>query len=100
MLQDMNMTAEEAMREIWGAVSSDCGPENYEFIVADVVTKAAAAALSRQIDIVLDGPPGPSSGRFVEVEDEAGRSIDVGKWVERPDGYWALRIPIATAASE
>ena len=96
----MNMTAEQAMREIWGAVSPDCGPENYDFIVADVVTKVAAAALSRQIDVVFDGPPGPNPGRFVEVEDEAGRSIDVGKWVERPDGYWALRIPIATDLPE
>lgn len=93
------MTAEQAMREIWGAASPDCGPENYEFIVADVLTKIAAAALSRQIDIVFDGPPGPNSGRFVEVEDEAGRSVDVGDWIERRDGYWALRIQISTSPS-
>ena len=55
------MTAEQAMREIWGAVPPDCGPENYDFIVADVVIKAAAAALSGQIDVVFDGPPGPRS---------------------------------------
>jgi hypothetical protein len=36
------------MREIWGAVSPDCGPENYDFIVADMLTKAASGALSRQ----------------------------------------------------
>ena len=90
--KNLNMTAEQAMREIWGAVPPDCGPENYDFIVADVVTKAAAAALTRQIDVVFDGPPGPNAGRFVEVEDESGRSVDVGKWVERSDGYFALRI--------
>lgn len=43
------------------------------------------------IDIVFDGPPGPVAGRFVEVEDENGRSISVGKWVQREDGYWVLR---------
>ena len=45
------------------------------------------------IDIVFDGPPGPVTGRFVEVENERGASIRVGEWVERDDGYWALRIP-------
>ena len=81
-------------------MSSDCGPENYEFIVADVATKAAAAALTRLIEIVFDGPPGPDGGRFVEVEDEAGGSLDVGEWVERPDGYWALRLQIPVAPPE
>ena len=98
--QNTGMTAEQAMREIWSAMAPDCGPDNYEFIVADVVTKAAAIGLTRQIDVVFDGPPGPRAGRFVEVEDEAGRSIDVGEWVERPDGYWALRSRISAVASE
>lgn len=33
-----------------------------------------------KIRIVFDGPPGPESGRFVEVEDEDGNSISVGTW--------------------
>ena len=45
------------------------------------------------IDILFDGPPGPTAGRFVEVEDPDGNSISVGEWVERDDKYWALRIP-------
>lgn len=44
------------------------------------------------IYIVFDGPPGPVAGRFVEVENAAGASINAGEWVEQPDGYWALRI--------
>ena len=44
------------------------------------------------IDIVFDGPPSHESGRFVEVEDRFGRSINFGTWVEREDGYWVLRI--------
>ena len=44
------------------------------------------------VDIVFDGPPGPESGRFVEVENQHGRSVNVGERVHRPDGFWALRI--------
>jgi hypothetical protein len=45
------------------------------------------------VEIVFDGPPGPESGRFVEVEDEGGHSIRVGEWIQRGNGFWALRIP-------
>ena len=45
------------------------------------------------IDVVFDGPPGHESGRFVEVEDASGKSINYGKWVQRPDGFWVLRLP-------
>jgi hypothetical protein len=47
-----------------------------------------------KVDIVFDGPPGPDAGRFVEVENQQGQSIRVGKWVQRPDGYWALRLDV------
>lgn len=50
--------------------------------------------LKDTIDIVFDGPPGPEAGRFVEVENSKGESISVGKWIERDDGFWALRITI------
>lgn len=51
--------------------------------------------MNEYIDIVFDGPPGPTeiSGRFVEVEDSSGKSIAFGEWVRREDGYYALRIP-------
>ena len=45
-----------------------------------------------QIDIVFDGPPSHESGRFVEVEDMQGRSVEVGEWIDRGDGLWALRL--------
>lgn len=39
--------------------------------------------------VVFDGPPGHTSGRFIEVEDENGRSVGVGTW--RQEGsVWAL----------
>ena len=52
--------------------------------------------MEKTIDIVFDGPPGPEAGRFVEVEDEDGKSIKVGEWIQRDDGFWALRIPNVT----
>ena len=45
------------------------------------------------IEIVFDGPPEAVSGRFVEVENPQGASISVGEWIDRGDGFWALRIP-------
>lgn len=46
--------------------------------------------------VVLDGPPGPESGRFVEVEDETGASVDTS-WVlsggyrgSGPGAWWEI----------
>jgi len=50
--------------------------------------------MPEHIHIVFDGPPGEQSGRLVEVEDDSGRSIQVGNWRERSDGLWELVIPI------
>ena len=48
--------------------------------------------MGQAINIIFDGPPSHESGRFVEVETDSGESINVGEWIERKDGYWALRI--------
>jgi len=45
------------------------------------------------IDIVFDGPPEHEAGRFVEVENPEGRSVRVGKWIKRENGWWSLRLP-------
>lgn len=52
-------------------------------------------ALPDYIDIVFDGPPGPTSGHFVEAEGPDGASLLAGEWVLRGDGFHALRIPVA-----
>lgn len=44
------------------------------------------------INVIFDGPPGPESGRFVEVETDDGCSINAGEWVSRGSGLWSLRI--------
>jgi hypothetical protein len=48
--------------------------------------------MTQYVDIVFDGPPAHQSGRFVEVEDDQGHGIRFGSWVQRADGFWALRI--------
>ena len=49
--------------------------------------------MSEEIRIIFDGPPSHKSGRFVEVENTDGESINVGEWHDRGDGYWEPRIP-------
>lgn len=61
---------------------------------------AADTSKKKFIDIVFDGPPANRSGRFVDVEDPDGRGLSVGKWVERDDGYWVLRIPATEEKEE
>jgi hypothetical protein len=52
------------------------------------------------IDVVFDGPPSHESGRFVEVEGPDGAGIDVGEWVDRGNGYWALRFSTAPSVTD
>jgi hypothetical protein len=47
---------------------------------------------SRPLYFVCDGPPGPTAGRFVDVEDATGANPAGGsgmEWSQR-DGYWLL----------
>lgn len=48
--------------------------------------------MTKYVDIVFDGPPSHMSGRFVEVENDSGASINFGEWIQRAGGYWALRL--------
>lgn len=52
------------------------------------------------VDIVFDGPPSHRSGRFVETECPPGTGIGYGEWVQRPDGFWALRVPDGRAVHD
>jgi hypothetical protein len=55
-------------------------------------TETPASPGAPYLDIVFDGPPGPESCRFVEVENTHGASVSAGEWLQRLDGYWVLRI--------
>lgn len=61
------------------------------------VNAELASALGRPdrgpIHLVFDAFPSPEGSRFIEAEDEAGKSIKAGEWVSRPDGLVALVIP-------
>ena len=52
--------------------------------------------MSKPINIVFDGPPGPDSryqigGTFVDVETDDGKSIKIGEWI-KDEIWWKLRI--------
>lgn len=47
------------------------------------------------VHIVFDGPPSHESGRFIEVEDSDGVSINAGRWEQRGD-FWHLIIDFDT----
>lgn len=49
--------------------------------------------MSDYVDIVFDKEPGPVPPSFIEADDSTGKSIRVGEWLKRSDGYWVLRIP-------
>jgi hypothetical protein len=42
--------------------------------------------------VIFDGPPSHEPGRFIEIEDPEGKSIQAGEWIDRGDGYWALHL--------
>jgi hypothetical protein len=46
------------------------------------------------IKLVFRDHPGPENECFVEIENQAGRSINAGEWRERPDGRWELAITL------
>lgn len=52
------------------------------------------------LDVVFDGPPGPTAGRFVEVENTSGAGVRAGEWIDRGDGMWALRLVVVRAAED
>ena len=65
-----------------------------------LVTKKEKQMKEKCINIVFTGMPGPGDGCvFVEVEDNNGKSISVGKWRERVDGFVELHITEANIQS-
>ena len=50
---------------------------------------------NRELRLVFDAPPGRDRPTLIEIEDHAGRAVEVGEWRARVDGYWELVISIA-----
>lgn len=94
------MLTKEQCREIAFKVQSDWaanapGTLRLAPAIADALHAAMvenAGRLPKELHFVCDGPPSHKSGRFVELEDETGRSIGLGNWKERPDELWELVI--------
>ena len=61
------------------------------YIDREVAAARAAASKPVSVSVIFDGPPGPVCGRFVEVETDDGHNVNIGEWVDRADGLWALR---------
>lgn len=79
---------------VWGVSLDGPNPESQNFFRCanhDSAIRLRDLLTIATIDIIFDAPPGPESGRFVEVERD-GKSINAGEWIKRDDGYWALRI--------
>lgn len=49
------------------------------------------------LQLVFDKIPCYEQPRFIEVEDSRGRSINIGKWIIRPDGRAVLQIDLLEA---
>jgi hypothetical protein len=64
-----------------------------EYAVDPQVLERWRAAVGGYVDLVFSGPPDHEPPQFVEVEDEQGRSVRYGEWVQRDDGAWVLRVP-------
>lgn len=60
----------------------------------------ATVARGERVHVIFDGPPGPESGRFVEVEDDRGNSIRAGEWSKRRDGLWVLSLDATVAEAD
>lgn len=73
-------------------VNAGHGGELSEAIAAWNRRVPTSSVAGEDLHIVFGGPPGPVSGRFVEVETPDGRSIKAGEWATRPDGLWELRL--------
>jgi hypothetical protein len=93
-LREMTKYAEDTINYAFGEPMVAISKDNVLAIatVLDAPYAVSDSAYPQFIDIVFDGPPGPESGRFVEVENEKGASISCGVWIDRGDGLHALRI--------
>jgi len=52
----------------------------------------------KYIEILFDGPPSPEQKSLADVNAPSGASMDIGEWIDKGDGLWALRITPADIA--
>lgn len=105
--REINAGVLRSLRIIMGVPEMACIMTFATALVSERDTlKSQLAALQakcdciKPIDVVFDGPPSHTSGRFVEVEDMQRRSLNIGHWVDRGDGMWALRFQVLTGTRD
>ena len=55
----------------------------------------------KEVYVIFDGPPGHNGGRFVELEDANGNSVNSPGWMEnQKKGFWRLGPLYLAAESE
>lgn len=48
--------------------------------------------MTRTIHFVFDQPPCPEGARFIKCETPDGKSVNMGPWLPRADGFWELAV--------
>lgn len=77
------------------ALDQSDGAIDLQFNSQSIAVSIASNCYARTemaLNIIFDGPPSPPFGRFVEVENDAGQSLNAGEWIDKGNGLWALRI--------
>ena len=52
------------------------------------------------LHFIFDKAPNPHGAHFIEIEDDEGHGIVVGKWRPRGDGVWELLVDTAELAEK
>ncbi|PSH58000.1 hypothetical protein CU100_10035 [Phyllobacterium endophyticum] len=60
----------------------------------DTVFRAILDAPGSSYHLVFDSLPSPKGARFIELEDDNGKSIEIGEWRARSDGNCELVLPL------
>lgn len=93
-LDDFSALAQKAIDRMQAAEKAALAAAESEINAVNAsLSEALGRPVARPIHLVFDALPSPEGARFIEAEDETGKSIKVGEWVERPDGLVALVIP-------
>ncbi len=78
-----------ALRNV-GCFLDECGACAEQFYCGSTSMKHECPGHMEPVQIVFTKPPSHQSGQFVEVENEEGKSVRVGSWQPRSDGWWNL----------
>lgn len=91
--QQLSMLLQENPRPILAQIGQRLGKSRSA--IAGKIARLRGARRKdppRSLDIVFDGPLANEGPRFIEIENAAGKSVKAGKWIQRDDGLWVIRL--------